>query len=294
MNVDEIAREIKKTGSNRVFVQIPEGLKKTATRLVSEIEKSGSSAFLSAEPCYGACDLRTKEAEILGCDLIVHIGHSEFYRKIKTKIPVLYFPVEIDADIKKTDFSRIPEKKIGVITTIQHMEMMKDIKKMLRDSGKNPVVAGQVLGCWNENAKKIEKDVDAFLFVGSGEFHPTGLRAKNIYVLDLEKHEIRKIDRTGLEKIRYANIFRAKSAKSFGILVSTKPGQFDIKNAENAKKLLERKGKKAFILIMDNINSQILEGIDVDAFINTACPRIAEDKFAKPIINHTDLEEVFM
>lgn len=293
MDFKTLIDEIRKSEAKRIFIQLPEGLKKASIDLITQIQKIDAEAFLSAEPCYGACDLRTREAEMLGCDLIVHIGHSKFYKNIKSKIPVIYYPVKIDVDITNIDFSKIAEKAIGIVTTIQHIDMAEKIIETLKKSGKKPVYAGQILGCWSENAKKIEDDVEAFLFVGSGEFHPTGMKSKNIYVLDLEKKEIRKIDSIRLEKLRYANIFRARDAKTFGILVSTKPGQFDIKTAEKIKKKLENAGKKAFILVVDNINNASFEGIDVDAFVNTACPRIAEDIFSKPIINAVNIDEVF-
>ena len=43
---------------------------------------------------------------------------------------------------------------------------------------------------------------------------------------------------------------------------------------------------------MDEIRDDKLLGLDVDAFVNTACPRIVEDKFSKPILNPEDLKHV--
>ena len=101
------------------------------------------------------------------------------------------------------------------------------------------------------------------------------------------------VDRTEIEKRRYANIYNAKAAKTFAILTATKKGQFELlARAEEIRKQLEENNRNAFILIMREINDTSLTGIRADAFENTACPRIVEDHFSKPIINADDLKEV--
>ena len=97
-----------------------------------------------------------------------------------------------------------------------------------------------------------------------------------------------------LEKRRYANIYNAKDAKTFAILVTTKKGQNNLLGkAETIKEMLGQAGKSAFVVVMDEINDAALTGIKADAFINTACPRIVEDSFSRPIINVEDVEKIF-
>ena len=57
------------------------------------IENQGIEVILSADPCYGACDLPINN---INCDLIVHVGHTKFIKDINTEVPVLYFPWEIE------------------------------------------------------------------------------------------------------------------------------------------------------------------------------------------------------
>lgn len=288
---DEMVGEVRRTGARRILVQLPEGLKTRAIEILDTLEKEGFVAFLANDPVYGACDLADREAEMLGCDLLLHIGHSKFYIDTKPKIRVLYYVWPFESSLEGIDWSAILEKRIGIVTNIQHLQSVDSVRKKLEMEGKEARPGGQILGCSTGNADKIEKDVDAFLFIGSGEFHPLML-GKKTYILDLEKKEIRTVVGEH-EKRRWARIYKARDAKKFAVLVTSKGGQFQLlAKAEGIKQKIEDSGKKAFVIIMDEITDSRLEGLDVDAFVNTACPRLADDMFRKPLVNAADLEEV--
>ena len=72
--------------------------------------------------------------------------------KEKSEIPVIYWPWEIDSDIGDTDFSAIKENVIGIVTSVQHMNMIDRVRTKLEESGKTAIIGGQILGCWFENA----------------------------------------------------------------------------------------------------------------------------------------------
>ncbi len=284
--IQALAEEIRKTKARRVMLQIPEGLRTRAAEIIEAIEGSGAEALLSAEPVYGACDLADSAAAAAGCDLLVHVGHSRFYRDIESEVPVLYWPWEIEASLKGADFSAIKEKRIGVITTIQHMNLLNEVAALLRKAGKDVEIGGHVLGCWTANADKLK--TDAVLFVGTGRFHPLGVKG-TVYALDLEKMKIEKADALPFEKKRYANIYNARNAESFAILVSSKKGQRNMEKAEEIRSRLLEKDKKAYIVILDEIKDGKLLGLKAGAFINTACPRLADDAFSKPFVNACDI-----
>ena len=61
------------------------------------------------------------------------------------------------------------------------------------------------------------------------------------------------------------------------------------KKAEEIKSRLVQRNKKALILIMDEITNEKLLGLKLDAFINTACPRLAYD-LNGVVIDSEDLE----
>ena len=75
--------------------------------------------------------------------------------------------------------------------------------------------------------------------------------------------------------------------------MTTKKGQA-FGNAGEIMKRLAEKDKKASIIIMDEITNDKLEGLGFDAYINTACPRIAEDHFSRPLVNASDINEVLV
>ena len=294
MQTSDMIDQVRKTGAKRVMLQLPAGLKTKAVEMAGEFEKHGISVVLANDPCYGACDLADEEARQADCEILVHVGHTKFYRDFKTAVPVVYFPWAVDIVLDEVDFSPIKEGKIGLLTTVQHMTLLSDVKAMLEKAGKEAVIGGQVLGCWFANAEKIEEKVDAFLYVGSGRFHPLGLKSKKIYALNIERMRVEEVDTSVLEKRRYANVYNAKNARTFAVLVTTKKGQNQLLGqAEELKNKIEKNGRIAVVVVMHEINDTALLGIKADAFVNTACPRIVEDSFSRPIINAEDLDKVF-
>lgn len=289
--IEKLVQEVKNRKAKKVLLQVPEGLKLSCIKIMNALSDEKIEAVISGERCFGACDIKDEEASMHGCDLVVHIGHSKFYIDFPVKVPVLYFPWNVEVSIGSVDFSLIKEKRIGLVSTIQHVGMLGNIKDLLEKTGREAHIGGQILGCWTENAEKIAGKVDAILYVGSGIFHPTAIRGKKIYRLDIERNFVEPVDLMAIEKRRYANIYHARNAGRIGILVTSKKGQvFGV--AEEIKKKLENKDKKASIIIMDEITNDKLEGLAFEAYVNTACPRIAEDHFSKPIVNASDIEEV--
>ena len=55
----------------------------------------------------------------------------------------------------------------------------------------------------------------------------------------------------------------------------------------------EKHGRKGYLLALDHVGPDLIDFYPVDAFVNTACPRIAIDdavKYAKPLITPFELE----
>ncbi|MBC7131412.1 diphthamide synthesis protein, partial [Candidatus Bathyarchaeota archaeon] len=80
---ERVKQEILRLDAKKVLLQLPEGLKNEGIRLAKILEKIGVLPVISADPCYGACDLATDVAESLNLDLIVHYGHSRFLKHEK-------------------------------------------------------------------------------------------------------------------------------------------------------------------------------------------------------------------
>jgi len=298
-----LKEEIRKRGAKRVLFQLPEGLKAEGPRLASVAEKMGAVAMVSADPCYGACDLAVQDAESLGADLLVHYGHSVMM--LQQRVPAIYIEaktaISVKPAVKKALPLLKPWKRVGLVTTVQHVDMLGEARTMLLEAGKSVAVgdagrlkdAGQVTGCDYSNATAIVKDADAFLFVGGGRFHAIGVElatSKPTIVADPYERraytihdEVRKI-----VKQRWASIHEAKKAKRFGVLIGLKSGQKRIDKAMQVKEKLEKKGKKTTLLTVREVVPEVLMQFPtIDSFVNTACPRISLDdasRFRKPVL----------
>ena len=92
---------------------------------------------------------------------------------------------------------------------------------------------------------------------------------------------LKELDLTELNKIekkKQGAYLKFLGSENIGILVTTKPGQNDIKKAFKLKEKLEKEGKKAYVFIDNTYNLQSLEDFNfIESWVNTACPRIIED-----------------
>ena len=220
---------------------------------------------------------------------------------------LLFVEAKAKKDVVKgleKNISNISCKNIGLIATVQFASQLPLIKKSLQMKGfkvfigkpKGPaVLEGQILGCDVSAALAVEKHVECFLYIGTGDFHPTGLLAKTskpIYIYDPFTEQIRLLPEAEKQKLwkrKILMIAKFKDAKTIGILVSMKPGQF-CANAENVKESLEKQGKRVYLFVCDSItNTELMNFPHIEAWVNTACPRIAEDEFSRPLVNAIDL-----
>jgi len=294
----------------RILLQFPEGLKKEALKYQEKYEKEGHEVFISSTPSYGACDLCLDEARWIKADKIVHFGHNKFI-KHDIDIEVEYVPYYIDVNLKEFEIttSQLKEyKTIALATTVQHLHQYDKMEQILEKKG-HKVVAdkgywatekGQVLGCDSLTVKKVSKQADCIVVVGDGMFHPLAIdiEDKPVFVIAPQTGQLRQIndDIVKLKKKRKANILAAVDAKVFGILVSTKVGQFNNQVARRIKKELEKRGKKALILVANEIEPLPLQNFMLfDCYVNTACPRLADDtdELGKPCLNYDQLLEAF-
>lgn len=165
----------------------------------------------------------------------------------------------------KSLIKKIKIKNFKVVATIQYLEQIKQYFPK----------AKQILGC-----SKLKK-ANTYLYIGTGKFHPLRLTkyAKEVYILNPETEQFYKL-RKKPEKTKLAKFY---SANNYGILVSTKPGQYKLNQAIKIKNKLK---KPAYIFLTDNINTLEFENFpQINCWINTACPRIEHKK----IINLEDL-----
>jgi len=294
----------------RILLQFPEGLKQEALKHATLLEKEGNEIFISASPTYGACDLAIDEAKNIKADKLIHFGHGEFHH---VDFNVEYIEYHMDAPLTLLEDSLEHLKNfnnIGIVTTIQHVHQLDEIKSFYEKNGKNVFIGkpygfakkqGQILGCDIGSAATINKSVDAFVYFGGGMFHPLGAllsTTKPFLVIEPYANKIEFID-----KLRQTYVGRSKGkilasidAKKFAIMVSTKNGQQNMNLGKLIKSKVESKGLQAQVLVANNFDFDSLNNmLEFDAFVNTACPRIAiddTDRLNKPLLSASELMEV--
>lgn len=193
-------------------------------------------------------------------------------------------------ELKKNIISKFKKGKFGLVTNVQFLPQLEEIKSILPNS----VVAGQVVGCNILNTIKIKEKINAFIYIGSAYFYPIEIAAKTkmpVYVANPLTNKISLVSQKEVEeyeKKKKGKILKFLSAKKIGILVSTKPGQ---ENMELALLIKEKLNKESVIGISNTLNPDNLEDFsNVEYWINTACSRIEHQK----IINFEDIPEEYL
>ncbi|MFH1786666.1 MAG: diphthamide biosynthesis enzyme Dph2 [archaeon] len=302
-DTNQVIARLKRRSVKRIAIQLPAGLRTRAVEIAKSFADNGFEARINVDPCFGACDI----CDPLDAEAIVHFGHTDY--DARSRVPVLYVPVENDADpapLIKQAIPKLTGKTVCLLSTAQHLRSINEITSLLKSAGKEVVlgrgkksaVPGQVLGCDFDALV----DADAYLFYGTGNFHPIGIAMRSgqdVIVADPETNTVRttgELKRKLLTK-RHAAIEKSRQAKVFGVLVSTKPGQKNLFLARKLIQLIEKNNKQGLLVYGNNLSPDALAGLKVDVFVSTACPRIAIDDYTnyapKPVLNPVELEVLF-
>ncbi|MBC7086409.1 MAG: diphthamide biosynthesis enzyme Dph2 [Methanomethylovorans sp.] len=304
--ISSIINVIKNTDAKNVGLQFPEGFKRRAAGIAHEIEEAtGAQIIISGNPCYGACDVDVNLAQKV--DILFHFGHAMLDDSSYVK-NVYFIEVRSNAkveDVVNKSVEKLKGLRIGLITTVQHVHKLQLACEILQAHGKICIISkgdakiaypGQVLGC-NFSSARAEL-CDEYLYIGSGNFHPMGVAlstGKRVLIADPFVNEVREVETSKLLKQRSAVIGKAMDATLFGIIVCSKPGQERMALALKLQELIRKYSREAKIIIMDLVTPDQLLQFKVDAFVNTACPRIAIDdvgRFNAPMLTPAELEIV--
>jgi 2-(3-amino-3-carboxypropyl)histidine synthase len=309
LETKRVINEIERTNAERILFQAPEGLKLSVEREVEKIKKYFENKDKSdekkdnkkleliiwGETCFGACDLCDVELKYLNIDLIIHYGHEEL-PYAKPEIPTIfvhayYKPDEEHLKIIKEDIEKILkeyDRNTIVTTTIQFKKMLKEY---------SPAV---ILGCRANIDKKMEKEIDNILYIGTGRFHPLMLSYKFKKPVDIYNPLNRKLSKITEDEI---NKFIKKRIgavsklllnppKKIGVVLSTKKGQCRINVFNKMLELLKENNIDYIPIVLNNISPNYLI-YNVDAYIICACPRIVLDdylNYKKPLLTPKEFE----
>ncbi len=228
-------------------------------------------------------------------------------------VKFMVLPAKYNKEVKLSSsvIDKCKGKKIAIYTAVQFLEQIEDVVIQLQQNNVKVVSSQpartesefQILGCdCNWDNLKLEGEVDAFLYVGDGMFHPTALvlaqreqdSFKEVIVYDPTSGNDKVLGLKDMDKVlkKYKGSYvKFLSSDVIGVLVSTKPGQ---KQYEVSKKLSSKyPDKKFYYFISNDINFSEFENFNfIQCWVNTACPRIGfEDssEIKRSIVNLSDV-----
>ncbi|TRY70810.1 hypothetical protein TCAL_01232, partial [Tigriopus californicus] len=298
---------IKSLNAKRVALQMPEGLTLFATAIADILEKyTGAQSVIMADVTYGACCVDDYSAVALGCELMVHYGHSclvpvdrtsgikMLYVFVDIKIDPLHFLETINFNFGELD----PKPKLGLVSTVQFVATLHSVAKELKETygfqvtipQAKPLSAGEVLGCTSPQIK----DVDYLVYLGDGRFHLESAMIANpklkTYMYDpySKKFSQEFYDHKLMKQNRKSMIDKAQEANVWGIILGTLGRQGNPKILDHLEQKIKESGRKVVTLLLSEIFPQKLALMtDVDAWIQIACPRLSIDwgmSFGKPLL----------
>lgn len=205
-------------------------------------------------------------------------------------------------------------KTVALYASVQFCNNLEKVKEQLQKANVNIItskpdrthVKSQLLGCDDYHsslnlAEKELQEIDAYLYVGDGKFHPLALVytqkdssvMKEIVCNDPMRNSCTIMDKkdiaSTLQKYK-GSLLKFLSARNIGVIITVKPGQEHLRPSF----FLEKKfpDKKFYYFIDDAVSFSQLENFPfIDVWVNTACPRVGfddQEQFRKGVINLSD------
>ena len=298
-------------------LQFPEGLLLYATSLADIFQTfvdTIEDVVILGDVTYGACCVDDYAATALGCDFLVHYGHSCLVPVSMTTCKTLYVFVDILFDeehLVQSIRKNFPNRtdKIALAGTIQFASAIGKVRETLRpfyecfDVGRTkPLSPGEVLGCtapslgdgevmgarsgdsMGEEGKKAH---DAIVFVADGRFHLEAMMIANPNVPAYRYDPYERVltreyyDHVGMQNVRKSMILRAKKAKKFGLILGTLGRQGNPAVLARLERLFESRNKETVVFLISEISPERIASLSenggIDAFVQVACPRLSID-----------------
>jgi 2-(3-amino-3-carboxypropyl)histidine synthase len=281
----------------------PEGIMRKIQDVADKVgNEFGISAYIIGDTCYGSCDINSHAADMIGADILFHIGHTISMQDFGSKIVLVdaFDDITFDSVAKKCAAELKDYKTLSIVTDSQHLHQINGVKNILENDGFKVVIGegkgqlndGQVFGCEFYPASDVKDVVDAYIFLGQSSFHAAGVAlssGKPTFMLDPYFDEIRDVTKfaNDLQKKSILSIYKALDANTIGLVVGLKEGQFMLNRVTELRKKLEHHGKKVQLIALTEVTDERLRVFNnIDAFIQVACPRISIDNaFSKPVLS---------
>ena len=307
LQLERAVSEVRSRKARLVGLQMPEGLKTKARDFARDLETAaGCQVVILGDPCYGACDLRA----LKGLDLLVHVGHAPI-PDLRPGIPTIFLEVRIDFDPVDALIKNLDKvmTKVGLVATAQHVHLLPKVRSALSSAGRTVLIGegdartaspGQVLGCNVSSALAVKDEVEQFIFLGSGYFHPLAVSlGTGLPVLCIDPYRGAVDDITEAKEAvirqRYASMAKAMEARDWLVLLCDKPGQRRYELAVRCRDALRKKGMRADIVQLNEVRAEALLPYRAEAAVSTACPRLAIDDgphYPIPLLTPWEMEMV--
>ena len=287
-----------------VVVNAPGGLLRQTKDMMERVrEKYGVTCIFTGDSCFGICDTADDEVGKLHADLALHIGHNATVEAVGdyTYLIDAVDDVEFDEVVETAVSMLTPYKKLGLATFSQHLHQLGPVKRRLEQKGfgvrvgrqNNLMMEGQIFGCDFSTSQPLHDEVDAFVFLGESEFHAVGLAlatAKPTFMLDPYTNKATDMRAAAEERQKRAvlAVYKALDARIIGVITGLKEGQKMPDRSKWISKRLEMSGRKVVqIALRDVTPERLAPHREIEAFIQTACPRISIDgfNFDRPVLS---------
>jgi 2-(3-amino-3-carboxypropyl)histidine synthase len=301
----KIIRIIEERKPRSVALDGPDGLMSKIQETADIIaEKFEIPTYIIGDTCWGSCDLNTHAANVLGAEILFNIGHTISMDGFGKEIVMIdaYEDMPFDEVAKRLASELLGRnyRKISLLTISEHLPQLENVRGIFEQSGLSVVIGngkgqlndGQVFGCEFYPANSESDRIDCYVFLGQSPFHSAGVAlstGKQTFMLDPYFQEYTEISSVAEELHRKAilSIYKAADARTIGIIIGIKDGQFAKTRALELKREFEKVGIKVRLIGLTEITEERIQIFgQVDAFVQVACPRIGIDNhFKKPMLS---------
>ncbi len=290
---------------SQVAVQLPAGLVRYHGEISSALRsRFGCDVMVLLRPTYGACDIPYRDLEAMKVSHLVHFGHAPIGNLVGP-VPTIFVPVRLPVDFsvisetlqKALDEHSLRGKRVVLTATVQYADSLPELGRALESNGVEIRISpgtgrtgepGQVLGCNFEASRGGEADM--ILFLGTGSFHPLGMsNCTGLPVLAFNPVSGDAVLHDGKDflKRRAAIALSLPPNGRFIIVACTRVGQERYGLARELVRTGREKGYSCELALLDEIRPEYFLGVNADAIVSTACPRIAYDdwrEYPVPVI----------
>ncbi|TWW77043.1 2-(3-amino-3-carboxypropyl)histidine synthase subunit 1, partial [Takifugu flavidus] len=292
------------TTTNRLALQLPEGLQMFACVIADIIERfTDADTIVMGDVTYGACCVDDFTARALGADFMVHYGHSCLVPIDSTEgIKMLYVFVDIQVDnahfLDTVKFNFTTGQSMALVSTVQFAAALQAVSAALTAEYDvlvpqcRPLSPGEILGC---TSPRLDRRVDAIIYLGDGRFHLESIMIANPEIPAYRYDPYSKVftreyyDHDAMRALRLKAIDQARLAQTWGLILGTLGRQGSPKVLEHLESRLQSLGKSFTRVLLSEIFPSKLDLMpDVDAWIQIACPRLSIDwgtAFSKPLLS---------